>query len=253
MRHQHAALGKAGFEVALVFPDLLVELLQRPGAAWIGGRELHGVEPLRQGFEAKRNRNLRQPGRQRCHRVAELASADQQLDIVVADVVVARVCCQRVAQARQRGLHIARFQVLLGLLGVGLRGQFVLAGQVLVEELAQFSLGQRTHEAVHRLAPLHQDAGRDALDAEGAGQLLLVVGIDLDQLEAAFISDLQLFQDRAERLAGAAPGRPEIDQNRGGHRGGNHLGFEVLQGDVNHGGVNPGETLKFNIPSKSPQ
>jgi hypothetical protein len=162
MGHQHAALGETGLEVAPVLRNLLVELLQRPGAAHVGGRELHGVEPLRQGLKAQRNRNLRQPGCQGRRGVAKLAGADQQLHIVEANVVIAGVRGQRTAQALQRGVHIAGLQVLLGFLRVGLRGQFVLAGQVLVQKLAQLALGQRAHEAVHRLAPLHQDAGRDA-------------------------------------------------------------------------------------------
>jgi hypothetical protein len=107
---------------------------------------------------------------------------------------------------------------------------------VLVQELAHLAFGQRAHEAVHRLAVLHQDDRGDAADAEGAGQLLLVVGVDLRQLEAAAVLHLQLFQDRADGLAGSAPGRPEVHQHGLAHGGGNDLLLEVLYGDVDHAG-----------------
>jgi hypothetical protein len=55
---------------------------------------------------------------------------------------------------------------------------------VLVEEFLDLAFGQGAGKAVHRLAVHHQDAGRDAADAEGRAQLLLLVGVDLDELEA---------------------------------------------------------------------
>ena len=109
------------------------------------------------------------------------------------------------------GLH-----VLLGRLLVGAR-------HVLVEELAHLGLGQRADEAVDRLAALEQDAERDAAHAEHLRQLLrdlgLVVGVELDQLEAAGVGGLELLEHRAERLARAAPRRPDVEQHRLRERG----------------------------------
>jgi hypothetical protein len=86
----------------------------------------------------------------------------------------------------------------------------------------------------------HQDAGRDAADAEGRAQLLLLVGVDFDKLEAACVLGFNFFKNRAQRLAGAAPGRPEVDQYGGGHGGGNDFRFEVGNGDVDHGAMKLG-------------
>jgi len=106
---------------------------------------------------------------------------------------------------------------------------------VLVQEGLDLAFGQGAHEAVDRLTVHQQHAGGDAADAEGTGQLLLVIGIDLDQLETAGIGFFHLFQDGAERLAGPAPRCPEVDQHRCGHGGFNDLGFKVGDGDVDHG------------------
>ncbi|MDT4875859.1 hypothetical protein FQZ97_1112580 [compost metagenome] len=105
---------------------------------------------------------------------------------------------------------------------------------MLVEEGPHLALGQRTHEAVDRAAVLEQDHRGDAADAEGAGELLLVVRVDLHQLEGAAVVGFELLQDGAERLAGAAPRGPEIHQHRLGGGGGDHLLFEVGDGDVDH-------------------
>ena len=69
---------------------------------------------------------------------------------------------------------------------------------MLVQKLLDLAFGQRAGEAVHRLASHQQDAGRNAANAESFAQLLLGVRINLDQLEAAFISQLYLFKNGAE-------------------------------------------------------
>jgi hypothetical protein len=110
---------------------------------------------------------------------------------------------------------------------------------VLVEELADLALGQGADEAVDRLAALEEDAERDRADAEHLRQLLgdlgLVVGVELDELEAAAVGGLELLERRAERLARAAPGRPDVEQHRLRERGVDEVGFEVLVSDVLHG------------------
>jgi len=69
---------------------------------------------------------------------------------------------------------------------------------MLVEKGAHLAFGQRAHEAIDGLATLEQHAGRDAADAEHARELLLLVGVDLDQLEAARVFGFELFEDGAQ-------------------------------------------------------
>ena len=112
-------------------------------------------------------------------------------------------------------------------------------GTCLSRNLRTSRLGQRADEAVDRLAALEQHAERDAAHAEHlrqlGGDLGLLVGVELGQLEAAGVGGLELLEHRAERLARAAPRRPDVEQHRLLHRGVDQLGFEVLEGDVDHG------------------
>ena len=66
------------------------------------------------------------------------------------------------------------------------------------------------------------------------GDLGLLVGVQLAELKAAGVCGLELFEHRPERLARAAPRRPDVEQHRLLHRGVDQLGFEVLKGDVDH-------------------
>ena len=119
------------------------------------------------------------------------------------------------------------------LLGIGQR--LIGGGHMLVEKFLDLAFGLRAHEAIDRLAVLHQHAGGNAANAEGRGQLLLLVGVDLDQLETAFVIDLGLFQHRSQRFARAAPRGPEIHQHGCLHRRGDDFGFKIFYGDINHG------------------
>jgi phosphoribosylaminoimidazole-succinocarboxamide synthase len=144
--------------------------------------------------------------------VAKLAT-DQQLHVVVANVVIAGVGGQRFGQlAPARRAH-RQTPSALGFLGVGLGFQLVFDGQVLVQELATLPSGSAPMKPSTGWPPDHHHAGRDAADAKGLAELLLWSEVDLDQLEAAAVVDFELFQHRAHDLAGAAPGRPEVDQH----------------------------------------
>jgi hypothetical protein len=77
---------------------------------------------------------------------------------------------------------------------------------MLVEKFAHLALGQRAHEAIDRLAVHQQHAGGDAADAEHARQLLLLVGVDLGQLEAARVVGFELFQHGPSDLQGPHQG-----------------------------------------------
>ena len=170
----------------------------------------------------------------------ECAFGQQQLDQVVAGFVVAGVLGQRVFQLGQRGFRVAGFGQLLGFQGFQFRDDFTFAGHVLVQELADFLGGQGAHEAVHRLAAHEHHAKRDGAHAkhlrELAGDFLLFVGVDLGQQETAGVLGFELFQYRAQRLAGAAPLGPDVQQHGLLQGGLDQVGLKVGKGDVDHGG-----------------
>ena len=187
---------------------------------------------------------------------ARLQHRQQQLDQVVAGFVVARVLGQGIFQQRQGRIGITGLGKLFGFLRLCLRQQFVLGGQVLGQELADLRLGQGAHEAVDGLTAGEHHTKRDGPHAKHLGELAgdfgLLVGIDLGQDEAAGVFFFQLFQHGAQLLAGAAPGGPDVQQNRHLQRGGDQVGFEIFEGDVDHGegmglaafGENRGDRLK---------
>src|SRR5690606_36827252 len=73
-------------------------------------------------------------------------------------------------------------------------------------------------EQQHVFAEHHQ--GRNRTDAQGSGQLGLFFGVDLGEGDVRMLPGGG-FEGRAELAAGAAPGRPEIDdQGLGGLGGG---------------------------------
>jgi hypothetical protein len=84
----------------------------------------------------------------------------------------------------------------------------------LVQEAADRACRLGTDEAGDRLAVAEDRNGRDALYPVARREGLLGVDVDLgeDELAVALL-DLRL-DSRAERAAGAAPGSPEVDDNR---------------------------------------
>jgi hypothetical protein len=103
-----------------------------------------------------------------------------------------------------------------------------------VKEFAQFTFGYGAHKPVYGLTVFKQHAGGDAFDAEGGGQLLLLVRVNFDQLEATPIGNLHLLQEGPQSFARTTPRGPKIDQNGGGHGGRNDFGFKCFYGDINH-------------------
>ena len=150
--------------------------------------------------------------------VGAAAGVEQGADVVVARGVVGRIGRERGLQPVERGGGVAFGHQLLGGLHLVFGRRLGGARHVLVEELPHLGLGQRADEAVDRLAALEQDAERNAAHAEHLRQLLrdlgLLVGVELDELEAAGVGDLELLEDRPERLARAAPRRPDVEQHR---------------------------------------
>jgi hypothetical protein len=175
-------------------------------------------------------------GRQQGVCLFKLAGADEDFDQVETRIVVARVRGQSVFQLGLRGLQVARGHQLFGRLGFAFGQQGLFARNVFVQKLAQFAFGHGAHEAVHGLAVFQQNAGGNAFDAKGCGQLLLLIRVDFDQFEAAAVGVFHFLQQRAQGFTRAAPGGPKVNQHRDGGGGGDHLGFKIFGRDINHGG-----------------
>ena len=78
-----------------------------------------------------------------------------------------------------------------------------------------------------RLAVAEREHGGDRAHLQGLGELLVLVDVDLDELEAAGVFALELFQHRGERAAWRAPRRPEIDHHRLPGRRVDHFLLEI--------------------------
>jgi hypothetical protein len=128
----------------------------------------------------------------------------------------------------------------LGRLGVGCFGGFQsdllgvrdLRAQVLVQELPDLPLRLRAHELVHGPASDEQHHQRNAADLQRGRDLRRLVGVELGQHEATAIGLHQLLQHGLQVAAGAAPGRPAVQQHRHLERALEHGLAEVGLGDV---------------------
>ena len=188
-----------------------------------------------QRLEAPHQPDLGQGRGKGAARIVQLAQLQQQLDVVKAGGLVLGRQQRRLLQFVQAGLWVVGIGRIADLDPGDLGLQHVGRRQVFVEKGLDLPFRLRPHEAIGRLAIDHQHAGRDAANAKGLAQLLLLVGVDLDQFEAAGVLGLNFFQQRADHLARAAPGGPEVHQHGGVHRGIYDLGIEVFNGHIHHG------------------
>ena len=87
----------------------------------------------------------------------------------------------------------------------------------------------------HHLTVLEQEQRRDPAHAQNGGAVGVFVDVDLDDFYLAGQFVGQFFQRRADLTAGAAPFRPEIDDD--GDRGIAHLGVKggIGNSDGGHG------------------
>ena len=83
-----------------------------------------------------------------------------------------------------------------------------------VDELLQLAFGQRSHEAIDRLAVDEGKHRGNRLNAHLLGELLVLVDIDLDHADLAVGLLDDFFESWPQLLARAAPRRPEIDDDR---------------------------------------
>ena len=103
-----------------------------------------------------------------------------------------------------------------------------------IDEGAQLRLGQHADEGIDR-PPVHEGHHvRNATDAELRGKLRVLVQIDLHQAEAPGAVLFEALEHRAERTAGAAPRRPEVDQHGDFVRRINDVPLECISGGVQH-------------------
>ena len=93
-------------------------------------------------------------------------------------------------------------------------------------ELLHLAFRHRADEAVDRAAVLEGIDRGDRLDAHLLRQLLVLVDVDLDQAHRAVRVADRLLEHRPELLAGTAPRRPEIDDDRSLVRGVDDVGHE---------------------------
>ena len=90
-------------------------------------------------------------------------------------------------------------------------------------------------ELLHELTVLQDDHGRDGHDAELLRHLAVGIDIELSDLGGSFKIGGQFIDDRRKLPTGAAPFRPEIDDDRlGGLHG---LGCEIGVGELEGGGT----------------
>jgi hypothetical protein len=123
-------------------------------------------------------------------------------------------------------------------------------GEDLVEDPGELPFGPRRGEVGDRLALEDRIDGRDRLDPELGGEHLVLVDVDLDQLDALVgIIAGDLLEDRPELLAGAAPFRPEIEDDERGHRRLDDVALERLERLASRLRVMPRSPLSVHLPS----
>ena len=126
-------------------------------------------------------------------------------------------------------LQIAGLQRLVGCRQRGGRVHGRLLAQQALDERLHRAFRLRALEAVERASVAERVDRRDGLDAQLIGERLVLVDVDLDEAHLAVVGADHLLQDRRELLAGAAPGRPEIDQHRRRARGLQHVAWRRSQ------------------------
>ena len=145
---------------------------------------------------------LRDPPEQR-QRLVVVPVGDQQLGEGDDGVLVRRLHRQRDAQA-----------ALVAGLDQLLDRDLLLGGLQRVDEALHLVFGVRPDEPVDDRAVLEGVHGGDRLRLEGLGDAGVLVDVDLGQHDLAVGGVDHLLDDRPQGLAGSAPGRPQVDDDR---------------------------------------
>src|SRR5208282_484147 len=88
-------------------------------------------------------------------------------------------------------------------------------------------------ELFHDLSVLENEQGRNAGHFVAHGGGAVAVDVHFADLDFTLIFARELFDDRSDRAARAAPGSPEIDQH--GLIGLQYIGIEISVGDFDDG------------------
>ena len=104
-------------------------------------------------------------------------------------------------------------------------------GEHALDVLGDHRLGPRADDGLHQLAARVEVQRRDRHDAVVARDLRVLVGVDLDDLDAARVLRRELLEHGGDHAARAAPGRPEVDDD-----GDLRLEDLGLEGGVGDGG-----------------
>src|SRR5712692_4878799 len=83
-----------------------------------------------------------------------------------------------------------------------------------IELLKQLLLRHVAHKALRLASVLEEDHRRDRADPEASSGDRIRVHIELHDAELRALFTRDLFEDRGDHAAGAAPGGPEVDEHR---------------------------------------
>lgn len=129
---------------------------------------------------------------------------------------------ERDLPSRQRGARLAQLP-------------FGGVGDEFLEEGADGAFRLRADELRYGPAVGEGDDERNRARAELRGKLRALVGVDLDELPVPAGFALELLERRAQRLAGAAPRGPEVDEDGNFPRSLEDFAFERGKGGIDHG------------------
>ena len=104
-----------------------------------------------------------------------------------------------------------------------------------LEERAHLRQRLGADEFIDDASAAKQLHGRNAANLELLREVLVLVGVHLDDLDLAGVFVGELFEHGPERAAGPAPRRPEVDQHGLGGGGVDDLGGEGCRGDGGYG------------------
>src|SRR5436189_1351313 len=107
--------------------------------------------------------------------------------------------------------------------------------QVRLEECSNLRQRLGTHEFIHDASATKQLHGRDAPNLKLLRQILVLVGVHLDDFDLAGVFVGELLEYRPECATGTAPRGPEVDQNRLRGGGVDHLRRKSSRRDGGYG------------------
>src|SRR3972149_6417630 len=90
----------------------------------------------------------------------------------------------------------------------------ILLRQRLLDRPLEVSLGPEAYDLIGKLTTLEHQQRGDAADAVPGGGLHVIVGVELHELHLPVVLPGQLLHQGSDHATGAAPGCPEVDEDR---------------------------------------